>query len=173
MDITQGVYPDFPTEATLEELTLSMARKILSQQKDLTLNPTNKDYISISIDEESEEATIDLEALEVDITGGILTAQDYFTGATFQAGTGSYPFNRTTLTDAFVHCALWQNAMEINRVANPDQDLKYITVSMSQGNWGVGLPLRLTINMANIPIIVELDGGFSKTKARSYLSNLA
>lgn len=172
MDITQNIYPDFPTETTLEELTLSMARKILSQQKDLTLNPTNKDYISISIDEETELGSVDLDALEVDVVEGILTGQNYFEGATFQAGTGIYPFNRQNLVDAFIHCALLQNAMEINRVANPDQDLKYITVSMSQGDWGVGLPLRLTINMANIPILVELDGGFSKTKARPYLSNI-
>ncbi len=172
MDITVGIYPDFTTEATLEELTLSMARKLLFQQKDLTLNPTNKDYISISVDEEIEEATVNLDALEVDIVEGMLTAQNYFEDEIFTPGTGSYPYDRSNLADAFVHCALHQNAMEINRIANPDDSLKNITIDISQGDWGVGLPLRLTINMTNIPITVELENGFSKSKARSYLNNI-
>lgn len=171
MDITQGVYPDFATESTLEELTLSMARKILAQQKDLSLNPNNKDYISITIDEEEEIATINLEAAECDLNAGVLTAEDYFNGATFQAGTGSYPYDRNHLVDAFVHCALYQNAMEINRAANYDETLKYINVSIVQGTWGIGKPLRITLDLTDIPITVELDGGYSKTKARPYLNS--
>jgi hypothetical protein len=171
MDITAGIYPQFSTETTLEGLTLALARTILEKQKSLSHNPENNDYISISLDEELEVASVELDQIEVDLVQGVLTGKDEFQGVTFVEGTGAYPFNRTTLVDAFVHCALYQGAMENNRAINFDQDLKHITVSMTKGDWGVGLPFRLTITMTDIPIIVELENGFSRTKARSYLGN--
>jgi hypothetical protein len=171
MDITVGVYPDFPTEASLEELTLSMARKILENQKDMSLNPNNNDYISLSLDEEEEVATVDFEGAECELIDGILVAKNYFSGATFAEGTGSYPYDRTELVDAFMHCALHQNAMEISRAANFNQDIKYVNVSIVQGEWGVGQSLRISINLTNIPIVVELHEGYSRTKSKPYLEN--
>jgi hypothetical protein len=173
MDIPAAVYPDFPQVTSLEELTLAMARLILSRQKDLNFNPDNKDYISISVDEEEETATVNLENLGCQIDNGNISVENYFSISSFQQGTGSYPFNQADLLSAFVHCTLYQNAIEVNRTTNLNEDIKYLEVNIAHEGWGSRYPLSLTINMTGIPITVSLVGGSSQSKGKPYLENLA
>lgn len=149
-----------------------MARKILAQQKDLNLNRNKKDYIDISVNEETEQMSIAFTGAEAKISDGVIECVTYFAGDGFRAGTGSYPYDRTHLVDAFFHCVLYQSKAELYRTTNPSDDIQYIDIGInSAARNATTEQLTVTVNMSNLPVTIELVDGYSRSKGKSYLEN--
>ncbi|MEL7039713.1 MAG: hypothetical protein AAFO04_29525 [Cyanobacteria bacterium J06592_8] len=165
-----GVYPDFTSETTLEELTLSMARTILNLQKSSVSNPNTIDKINITLDEEAETVTVEFADVEAEFQDGNLFLFNYFQGTAFTQGMGSYPYNRTHLVDAFFHLALTQSKYELNRDHNPDIETRYISFTVGQGEPATNAkPVIVGVTMQDLPLEIELSGGTSNSKAKPYL----
>ena len=169
----QGIYPDFTNELTLEELTLSMARSILNYQKSSVTNANNIDRISITTDEEAETTTAAFEGAEAEWLEGEIVCFDYLTGITFATGTGSYPYNRANLIDAFFHLVLVQSRYELDRNFNPDIETRFLDYTIGQGEPTSNTkPVIVSANLTDYPLVITLSGGSSSSKAKPYLNDL-
>ncbi|MFY7802000.1 MAG: hypothetical protein ACOVQ7_01090 [Limnoraphis robusta] len=169
----QGIYPNFTSELTLEELTLSMARSILNYQKSSVTNGNNIDRISITTDEEAETTTVAFEGAEAEWVEGEIVLHNYLTNVTFTAGTGDYPYNRTNLIDAFFHLVLVQSKYELDRNFNSDIETRFIDYSIGKGEPTSNTkPVIVSANLTDYPLVITLAGGSSSSKAKPYLSNL-
>ncbi len=168
-----GIYPDFTSELTLEELTLSMARLILSYQKSSVTNANNIDRITITTDEEAETTTVAFEGAEAEWVEGEIVLYNYLTGITFTTGTGTYPYNRANLVDAFFHLILTQSKYELNRDYNPDIDTRFIDYSVGKGEPTTNSkPVVVSASLTDYPLVITLANGSSSSKAKPYLNNL-
>lgn len=168
-----GIYPDFTAETTLEELTLSMARQILSYQKSSVTNNNNIDRISITTDEEAETTSVAFESAEAEWVEGEIVLYDYLTNVTFTTGTGDYPYNRTHLIDAFFHLVLTQSRYELDRNYNPDIETRFLDYSIGQGEPTSNTkPVIVGCNLTDYPLVITLANGSSSSKAKPYLNNI-
>lgn len=166
-----GVYPDFTSELTLEELTLSMARLILNHQKSSVTNANNIDRISITTDEEAETTSVSFEGAEAEWVDGEIVLYNYLTGITFTAGTGTYPYNRANLVDAFFHLILTQSKYELNRDYNPDIDTRFVDYSVGKGEPTTNSkPVVVSASLTDYPLVITLANGTSVSKAKPYLN---
>ncbi len=167
-----GIYPDFTSELTLEELTLSMARLILSYQKSSVTNANNIDRITITTDEEAETTTVAFEGAEAEWVEGEIVLHNYLTNVTFTSGTGDYPYNRTNLIDAFFHLILTQSRYELDRNFNPDIESRFIDYSIGKGEPTSNTkPVVVSANLTDYPLVITLAGGSSSSKAKPYLND--
>lgn len=131
MQIPLDVYTGFTNANHLEELTLQLGRRILSIQKNPDYNSGIQDIISIVSDEETETIEITCEGWEASLVNGIFKIKNYFSVYDFPTGSGSYPFNRAELCDAFFHCASYQQLMELNLTKNPGDGNQFISISIN------------------------------------------
>ncbi|MCG5058444.1 MAG: hypothetical protein KA714_10695 [Limnoraphis sp. WC205] len=169
----QGIYPNFTSELTLEELTLSMARSILNYQKSSVTNGNNIDRISITTDEEAETTTVAFEGAEAEWVDGEIVLVSYLTGITFTAGTGTYPYNRANLVDAFFHLILTQSKYELNRDYNSDIEARFVDYTITKGEPTSNVkPVVVSCNLTDYPLVITLANGSSSSKAKPYLNNL-
>ena len=154
-----GIYPDFPSETTLESLLLAVGRRILATQKTAANNPNELAKITIALDETTTPQSVDLEltAIKATVTNGVLTIIEPFTSVTFAEGTGSYPYNRTTLCDAFVHLALYQAGLEADQSVNPDPETRYISINIVSSEAPSLFPLDVTITLTDYPTTPYLE----------------
>lgn len=154
---------------SLEELSIQLLRKVIELQKSSTANTQNVDIATFDANELTEAAngTLDIEASVID---GELVARDYFSSNPVTPASGAiYPFNRTTLVDACLHCLLWQHKQELSLAVNSTGQ-KYISASF-EGETEVNNSnsLLVSITLTGIPISVTYSGGVSTTKAKNYL----
>lgn len=170
MLITAAQYPDFTTETHLEELTLNMARQIVVWSRG-SQNTEGIDFVSASTDEEAETTTIGFSELRAEIVGGTIKIKDYFAGAGFQAGTGAYPFDRTSIVDAFFHLAIYQHNFELRTANNPEEDnifIEWDVAGIDAQTLTEGVSANIALN--DYPVIFTLNNGSLCSVARPYLS---
>jgi hypothetical protein len=168
-----AIYPDFSIEETLEELTLSMARKFLQWQKTPSFNPNNYDKINLTIDEEAEVATVELSDISAININGLIEAQDPFSQTSFTKGTGSYPYDRSSLTDALIHLLIYQSSIEFNKLLNPEEEEVSISYSISPTDRNGTLihPITITATMTDYPLVIEDGPNGYISKGKAYLLN--
>jgi len=174
MLLPQSHYPDFSGITTLEELTLSMARKILETQKSTVNNPSAFDLIDINCNEETSKINIEINGLRGKVDdNGVIKIEEVFREVNFQEGTGSYPFNRNELLDAFFHLALFHMIQEKNTGINQDAEVnQYIDISVGTSSLALSsYPLDINISIADYPaILTPQSTGGSLCKAKIYLN---
>ncbi|MEL7038661.1 MAG: hypothetical protein AAFO04_24060 [Cyanobacteria bacterium J06592_8] len=147
-----------------------MARKILETQKNNTYNPNALDRINITTDEEAETILVEVTELTGTIVNGVFVVSEPYTNVPFQTGTGSYPFDRSSLCDAFVHLAVHQSNLELDRDVNSDPDNnRYITYSITSGDTPLPTPVTIEVTMTDYPLVITLANG-SISKGKEYLS---
>lgn len=157
---SQGIYPDFPSDTTLENLLFTVARKILSVQKSSTNNPNELEKITLSIDETESTANIGLTELRASVaSNGNLAVVDPFSSVTFAAGTGNYPYNRESLLDCFFHLCLYQSGLETDSTINTDlENSRYIDISVLSTESPSLFPLVISVTVENYPLAIATNG---------------
>ena len=172
MLLPQSHYPDFSGITTLEELTLSMARKILEVQKNTTFNINSFDIIDINSNEETSTTTINVTGLKAKVnTSGELDEDEPFENV-FDSGDGAYPFNKTGLLDAFFHVVLYQLGLEKNGETNLSGETNaFVDISITTVDTEYSIyPLSVDITLTDyhLTLIPQLDGGLL-SKSKEYL----
>jgi hypothetical protein len=172
MQIASGLYPDYSTIATLEALTLKLARTILAVQKNPLYNSGVQDIITITGNEETEVLTITCENWEANLVDGELKVKNYFPTHSFTAGTGDYPYNRGYLCDALFHLVIYQQLQELNLQKNPGDGNQYIGFSTASASAkGRNLNFDVSFSLNNLPtMLIDTTDGLT-TKARPYLQD--
>ncbi|MDT9298058.1 MAG: hypothetical protein P5700_24060 [Arthrospira platensis PCC 7345] len=167
MNITPGLYPDF-SETTLEALVLAMGRRLMRRQRNLVINITGKDIMDLTLDEEDSVVNLAIDELEGFINDGAIEVVEPFP-ASFQAGTGSYPFNQTNLCSALLHLVMYQHAAEFSPTLNPEPARKHCEFTIGPNTRGSGTyPLICTITLTDYPVIINYTDGMTST-AQPYL----
>lgn len=164
-------YPQFATATHIEELALQLAREILEQQKTASSNLGNDNLITVDVNETKETATVKVvgnNGITANFVDGMIKCKNYLGGFIFTPGEGSYPFDQTSLVDAFIHVAFYHQFQELNQSINPGeiQCVDYSIVSMD--SIGSAQQLSIKINITDLPVII-VNGSATSSKAKPYL----
>lgn len=162
-------YPQFSEVTTLEGLVLQLAREILEIQKDSSINTANVELIDIDPSEKNEIVDISTSNWTGNWQNGLLIVNNPFPSHVFTAGIGSYPFNQTTLVNAFFHISMYLHKQELSvakNVANK-QCVSFSINSVTE----IGDPqqLDLSVTISELPISVTNTNTQTTTTAKPYL----
>lgn len=161
MNITPGLYPQFSTVTTLEELTLQLCRKVLEVQNNPDLNTTNERVITITENITEEIATIELTDLQGTIQDGTISVKDYF-NFDFTPGTGVYPYDRETLLDALFHVLAYQHKQELVIAKNPGSKMCCDFSIESVTEMSTSQQLLISCSLTDYPITINGNSRIAK-----------
>ncbi len=171
MILPENHYPDYSSVNTLESLILTFARAILITQRNSSFNSDGLDYIDFVTNEESQSCSINVGGLRARIDeSGLISVNNPF-NATINPGTGSYPFNRTNLLDAFFHCCCFAQKLESDSNFNLS-DTAYFSVSISSQAVKSNYSLDVKVDISDFPLnSTVLPDGTVNFEAKEYLFN--
>ena len=162
-------YPQFSDCDHLEKLVLQLAREILEVQKDAAINTSNTELIDISGSEKMELLTIKTSNWLGNWNNGSLLVNNPFPTHSFTAGSGSYPFNQTTLVNAFFHTAMYLHKQELLIAKNVASKQCVVFDLTSVDTIGDSQQLDLSVTITDLPITISNSSSLTTSLAKPYL----
>lgn len=168
MLISASLYPDFSGITTLEELSITLARSVLSIQSDVNKNPQKLDYVDITQNEDEKTIDITWKDIPCNIINGNIDILNLFDD-NFTPGTGSYPFNQTSLLGAAIHVFMFQSVNELN-TNNNNLDESYLSFSIeSIDEFDLQYKCIFSGSASGLPLVYENVGGKQVSFGQTYL----
>jgi len=163
-------YAGFTACNHLEELTLQLAKEILEIQKDDSINTLNTKIIDITGSDTEEKQSINTTDWVGNLVNGVINVKNPFPNHDFVKGVADYPFNQSTLVNAFLHCAMYHQRMELSISKNTSslQVIEFDIVNAT--SLGATSQLEISVTITGIPILIVNQSDQTIIKAKPYLA---